>query len=537
MKEPNIFCIDFPERNKSVALMTEVKIELLDEFKDELFNELDKFSSKNSVHYADARIELSEAKAASCQNADIKGAYEDYGIDLGVRVYVKGNGLLASGMAGTSMGIEQLKKEFKKTLNELLNSSLKKAKHSLIQKQKLKNSFSFLSSLKENNFLETEVHKDTVKYEFKKNPRNISLDELISLTQEQSKKVKEINGIASNVIGLSSGFERKLFASSEGALIDQTWPLTEAFFFAVAKGKAMESYYESIGERLGLEVFDGVNGFRKSLDEFTSFIAEGTIELSNAKAVKEQKNTSIVTDAWFNSLLVHEICGHPIEADRALKREAAWAGRAWWFNSIEDNMFGKKVASDLVTVFSDSSLEGYGKFKYDDEGTKARKSINIKNGILNEFLNSRETAAILGQPANSAVRATTASAVPLIRMTNTCFDKGKWNKDEIIQDTKEGYYLIGRKIPSIGETRQNFKITCWKAYKIEKGELTTLYRKGGLQADSFSYLSSIDAVGKDFGMFNVPNCGKGTPMQVMKLGNGSPTMRAIGRITGGELFV
>jgi TldD protein len=63
-----------------------------------------------------------------------------------------------------------------------------------------------------------------------------------------------------------------------------------------------------------------------------------------------------------------------------------------------------------------------------------------------------------------------------------------------------------------------------------------LYRKGGITSDSKNYLCSVDACANDFKVFNVPNCGKGTPMQVMKLGNGAPSMRAKATVTGESSF-
>ena len=51
-------------------------------------------------------------------------------------------------------------------------------------------------------------------------------------------------------------------------------------------------------------------------------------------------------------------------------------------------------------------------------------------------------------------------------------------------------------------------------------------------ANSKDFLMSIDAVGNDFKMFPIPNCGKGQPMQIMRVGNGGPTLRGKARLTG-----
>ena len=77
----------------------------------------------------------------------------------------------------------------------------------------------------------------------------------------------------------------------------------------------------------------------------------------------------VVTDPHFNALVAHEIVGHPSEADRALKMEAAYAGRSWFLRSLGDNELGKQVGSPLLSACSDPSLDGYGHYRYDHEGT------------------------------------------------------------------------------------------------------------------------------------------------------------------------
>lgn len=510
-----------------------LQIESLDQAKDTISKEIKAFT-KGNAFYADARIELFEGKGIGSLNGNVKGASEDYGVDLGVRVYTKTNELIASGHMGKSLGEAQLN-NLPKVLKEMLATALKRSKANLSQKQKLKTKYLELGKTIGTQLAEIKINNETLKEPFEKNPRDFSLEELSKRLEQHAIELKNLEGMAASAISLSTGIGRKIFASSEGTLIDSTKAFTQAWFYVVAKGKAIDSYYSQIGQNLGIEVLDKANEFDMTMEEFGKFLAEGTIELSNAPAAKTIPNATVITDPWYNSLVSHEVTGHPSEADRALKRETAWAGRAWWFKSMQDNQFGKAVASENVSVVSDPSLHGYGHYKYDDEGTLSKKVYHIKKGILTEFLNSRETAAILGKQPNGGMRANSASSMPLIRMNNTHFESGDWKKEELFEDTKQGYYLVGHKIPAIGETRQNFKITCWKLYEIKNGELGQLYRSGGMTADTYTYLKSIDAAADDFKLYNIPNCGKGTPMQEMRVGNGGPHMRGIATVTGEHL--
>ena len=64
----------------------------------------------------------------------------------------------------------------------------------------------------------------------------------------------------------------------------------------------------------------------------------------------------VVTDPHFNALVAHEIIGHPCEADRALKMEAAYAGRSWFLRSLADNQLGKRSASPIAVGVLGSEL-------------------------------------------------------------------------------------------------------------------------------------------------------------------------------------
>jgi TldD protein len=212
--------------------------------------------------------------------------------------------------------------------------------------------------------------------------------------------------------------------------------------------------------------------------------------------------------------------------------ETAYAGRSWLFNNLRHNQVGKQVASPLVSTYSDPSLPGFGHYKYDHEGTLGKRVYHIKEGICKEFINSRQTAALLKVEPNGSYKSIDASLVPLIRMSTTVFENGTKDPNDIIGEVDHGYYLAGRRIPSIAESRENFRITARKVYEIENGRIGRLFRDGGITADSRDFLMQVDAVGNDFKIFPISNCGKGQPMQAKKLGNGGPTLRSSARLTG-----
>jgi TldD protein len=258
------------------------------------------------------------------------------------------------------------------------------------------------------------------------------------------------------------------------------------------------------------------------------------VELAGAPALPTSARPEVVvTDPHFNTLVSHEIVGHPVELDRALKMETAYAGRSWLLAGLDDHHVGRPIASPLVSAYSDPALPGYGHYVYDHEGTPARRVLHIDRGILTGFMNSRQTAAIFGGAPNGHFKAADAALVPLIRMSNTVFAAGDRDAADIVGEVEHGWYLVGHRIPSIAESRENFRISARKVYEIRHGRLGRLYRDGGIMADTREYLMNVDAVGSDFALYPIPNCGKGQPMQTKKLGNGGPTMRSRARLAGG----
>jgi len=344
-----------------------------------------------------------------------------------------------------------------------------------------------------------------------------------------------------NQVFIDTSINRELFVNSEGANIDRTYALTQGLSWVAAVGNSgnQQAHYDCLGHQRGWEILsDGVEEEVIKLKPFMQFaldLAADSVSLSEARPCpSSDKDVVVVTDPHYNTLLVHEIIGHPTELDRGLKLETAYAGRSWLLRSLSETMIGKQVASSLVSAYSDPSLPGYGHYEYDDEGTPVKRVTHIDKGIFRGFMNSRQTALILGVGPNGHYKAIDASYVPLIRMSTTVFGNGTREPQEIIGEIDHGYYLSGHRIPSISESRENFRVTARKVFEIKNGKLGEMFRDGGMMANTKDYLMSVDAVGKDLRILPIFNCGKGQPMQVKKLGNGGPTMRARARLVGGK---
>jgi TldD protein len=383
------------------------------------------------------------------------------------------------------------------------------------------------------------VHGDVAAI-YQRDPRAVDSGELKRIALDSSRAVCGLGGeIAYNWVGAMTELRHEVFLDSEGSFISQAFAFSQGDCYVVAQtaGGHQESY-DTIGQQRGFECLE--TGWRGELmpnDDLGRFGVELAREARELAAVPVLKppdgEVVVVSDPHFNALVAHEVVGHPSEADRALKMEAAYAGRSWFLRSLADNQLGRQIGSAILSACSDPSLDGYGQYRYDHEGTPGRRVMHIERGVFSGFLNSRATAAALGVEPNGSARASEAWHVPLIRMSNTFIMPGESEPERIIADVEHGYYVCGHAIPSIAESRENFRISARRVYEIENGRIGRLFRSGSVIADSKSFFMNVDAAGNDLRFVAIPNCGKGQPMQVKRMSNGGPTLRSRARLGGG----
>ncbi|HUF94045.1 MAG TPA: TldD/PmbA family protein [Candidatus Limnocylindria bacterium] len=491
------------------------------------------------LHYADVRLEIVEGKSAAAENGASKSSGDDEAFAFGVRV-LAGARMVAPGYAGLTLGAADVP-HLERILREAIEQAYRRAFVNGELKADARGKFGSLGeALADTRLHPVDVREDVVPALYRIDPRAMDVAEMVRFTTDVSRQVAAAHpAVRYNYVSTLTQLARELFVSTEGALIDQSFALTQGMCNVVAvTGATSQDLYDVVGHQRGWEILtDGVDEPLLRLPPFARFaldLARESVELSQAPALPTSDGpVVVVTDPHYNTLVSHEIVGHPAELDRALKLETAYAGRSWLLAGLTEHQVGKRIASPLVSAYSDPSLPGYGHYAYDHEGTPARRVTHIDRGIFTGFMNSRQTAAVFGGAPNGHFKATDATLVPLVRMSNTVFGGGAQPAADIVAEVDHGYYMVGHRIPSIAESRENFRISARKVYEIDHGRLGRLYRDGGIAADTRDYLMNVDATGDDFRLYPIPNCGKGQPMQSRKLGNGGPTMRSRARVLGG----
>jgi TldD protein len=117
--------------------------------------------------------------------------------------------------------------------------------------------------------------------------------------------------------------------------------------------------------------------------------------------------------------------------------------------------------------------------------------------------------------------------LPLIRMTNISIEPREGSLADIIGDTKDGLFMATNQSWSIDDHRVNFQFGCEIAWRIKDGKLTELYRNPNYTGITTEFWGSCDAVGgrEEWTLWGTPNCGKGQPGQVARVGHGASPAR------------
>ena len=300
----------------------------------------------------------------------------------------------------------------------------------------------------------------------------------------------------------------KYVANTEGAKITSFIPkiFATAMITVVEQGRP-EQAARQFGCSGGWEFFDQWN-----IPEEISHEAKVLKRLvEEGKSIGPGK-MDLICGPEVAGIAAHESCGHPMEADRILGREMSQAGRSFIYLG-GPFWIGSRIGSPVVTIVDDPKIKNsYGYYEYDDEGVKARPRYLYKNGIINEFLQNRETAAKLGTRSNGSSRSVNYDREAIVRMANTYVQPGDMSEEELFEDVKYGVYMRSFTEWNIDDRRFNQRYVGREAYLVENGELKHPVVRPTIETSTLNFWSSVDAVSKKLGL-EAGTCGKGDPAQ------------------------
>ncbi|HIJ08137.1 TPA: TldD/PmbA family protein, partial [Candidatus Bathyarchaeota archaeon] len=315
----------------------------------------------------------------------------------------------------------------------------------------------------------------------------------------------------------------KYFVNTEGTVISSYVPRVSAFaFLTVVENGKSEQAPKQFGYAGGWEALEAWRLTERLVNEakmLRSVIRE-------AESVTPGK-MDLVCGSEVTGIAAHESCGHPMEADRILGREMSQAGMSFIFPK---GLFwlGTKIGSSEVNIIDDPTVKSsYGYYEYDDEGIKARPRYLYKNGVINEFLQNRETAAKMGARANGSSRSTNFDREAIVRMANTFVQPGDYDEEEIFKDVRHGVYMKSFTEWNIDDKRFNQRYVGREAFLIENGELKKRISRPVIETTTPIFWSAVDAVSKKV-EYTSATCGKGDPIQGIPVYTGGPMIRLRG---------
>ena len=370
-----------------------------------------------------------------------------------------------------------------------------------------------------------EVHRGSYHTDVEKDPFAVSLEDKLALLLAADEAMRRIDGIRVSEANLAFVRETKLFASTEGSLVQQVIVESGGGLEATAVGEGevqKRSYPNSFGRHQGTAGY----GFVEALDLAgnAEATAEEAVALLTAPMCPSGTMTLVIGGSQL-ALQVHESCGHPTELDRVFGSEASYAGTSFL---TPEKLGILRYGSPLVNLSADAAIPGgLGTFGYDDEGVPAQRAPLVREGIFVGYLTSRETAARLGQRSNGTMRADGWNRIPIIRMTNINLEPGTWTFADLLADTGEGLFVDVNKSWSIDDRRLNFQFGTEVAYEIKNGRLGQLYRNATYTGITPQFWGSCDAIcgPEEWRLWGTPNCGKGQPPQTAHVGHGTAPAR------------
>lgn len=358
-------------------------------------------------------------------------------------------------------------------------------------------------------------------------PFSISIEDKLAVLFAAARTIRDVKGITLAQGAMTFIKDRKLFLSSQGSKIEQTFIRSSCGIEAFASNESdrqKRSYPNSFGGQHELAGWEMV--LRWDLPAQAMRIAEEAVALLSAEACPSGR-MDLILDSSQLGLQIHESMGHPSELDRALGQELNFAGASFL---TPDKLHRLQYGSAIVNLVADATRSGaLGSFGFDDEGVRAQKIYLVKDGLFCGYLSSRDTAASIGlSRSGGMMRAESWNFAPIIRMTNISILPGNSGSlEDIISDTDDGIYMETNRSWSIDQLRYNFQFSTEAGWLIKNGKRRKLLKNCSYGGITPQFWNSCDAIGgfEDYVDWGLPTCGKGQPMQVMWTGHGASPAR------------
>jgi TldD protein len=359
-----------------------------------------------------------------------------------------------------------------------------------------------------------------------KDPFKIPLEDKAELLLAVNREAMKVSGVKFVSSRFYANAEWKLFASTDGAYIEQeTMRVGPQVTVTAVDNKRGE--FEAVTNthaprQAGYEYIEGM-----SLVAEGRRIGEQAVEKLKAASVEPGKRDLILdpTHLW---LTIHESIGHPTELDRAMGYEANMAGTSF---ATPDKLGKLRIAAPALTFYADKTTPGgLATCGYDDDGVATQKWNLIDKGVFVGYQTTREQAGWINEKASRGTSyADSYASFPFQRMPNVSLAPGAKARslDDLVAATDDGIVVIGNGSYSIDHQRFNFQFSGQTFWEVKRGKRTRMLKDVAYQANTIEFWNACDALGgpASWWMGGTLFDGKGEPGQSNAVSHGCPPAR------------
>lgn len=341
-----------------------------------------------------------------------------------------------------------------------------------------------------------------------KNPLDVPAEVKVRVALEANKAGLSVAGIKSSRTRLGVVADLRRFVASDGADVTVEAVVTGLGQDSIAaEAGVMESVGDAEGGVGGWELIEGVD--HEAFAREVSRLAAEAVKAPTPPAGR----FAVVADQRMIGLILHEAFGHALEGDLVVSGNSILRGRV-----------GEAIAAPSVTVVDEGVVEGGYFIPYDDEGSPKGRTVVVDGGVLKSYLTDRLTASKLGQPPTGNGRAQDYASPPLVRQTNLYMVGGDWSVEELMEEAREGLYIMGRgaRGGEVDPASGTFTFSAGPSRMIRGGEPAELVRGVVLSGFILETLKNVEGVGKDVMLRASVFGGCGKEGQMVKVGAGGP---------------
>jgi TldD protein len=344
-------------------------------------------------------------------------------------------------------------------------------------------------------------------------PESLSLQDKVDHCRQHREHLQALNhGIVNAVFQYSTMRQREVFVNRSKELYQNLKRTQAVASIVMSHGRKSVSLHEGHAYQGGWE-HAGI-----TVERFNTLV-EDCAQILQAERL-DPGFYECVFAPEFSGIFAHEAFGHGTEADMMLKRQ----GRGALF-------LNKQVASPLVNMFDDPTLPGQAaSYFFDHEGQLSAPTQIIREGILVHPLTDLNSALRLNITRTANGRRESYANKSYARMTNTFFEAGQEEMEDMISSISSGF-LLDRPSNGMEDPKGwGIQLEGFMAREIRNGKLTgKVFSPVIVTGYVPDLLQSIDMVGKHLHISGLGTCGKGHKEWV-KVTDGGPYLKLRARL-------